>query len=141
MPPYAPRRYRRVRLPRGTEVRHRDQLAQVQEELAAIDGVTVLIHDQECATELRRKRKRGLVPEPAQRVLINERVCGACGDCGTKPNCLSVQPVDTEFGRKTQIHQASCNKAFSCLDGDCPSFLTVKPGKPGKAGKAGKAGK
>ncbi|HVX20053.1 MAG TPA: indolepyruvate ferredoxin oxidoreductase family protein [Acidimicrobiales bacterium] len=122
-----PAAYRHVDLDPVAEVRHRDDLAAVQQELGAVGGVTVLVHDDRCAAEERRLRRRGVLPTPPEKVWINQRVCEGCGDCGRKSTCLSVVPVQTDLGRKTAIHQGSCNKDFSCLDGDCPSFVVATP--------------
>jgi len=125
-----PDKYKHIEgLEPGVPVRHRDELDAVMRELREHPAVSVLIYDQTCATEKRRRRKRNAYPDPARRVLINERVCEGCGDCSQKSHCLSVEPLDTEFGRKRMINQSSCNKDFSCLKGFCPSFVTVEGGK------------
>ena len=119
--------------PAGVTLRPREELLEVEKELSEIPGATVLIYDQTCAAEKRRRRKRGEYPDPDKRVLINELVCEGCGDCGVKSNCVSIQPRETEFGRKRAIDQSSCNKDFSCSDGFCPSFVTVHGARPRKS--------
>ena len=130
----------KAEFPPGTTFNHRDDLDAVQRELREVKGISVLLYDQTCAAEKRRRRKRGTFPDPDKRVIINELVCEGCGDCGVKSNCVSVQPVETEFGRKRRIDQSSCNKDFSCVNGFCPSFVTVHGAKLRKAeGIAGAA--
>ena len=113
----------------GVSIEHRDRLDAIQRDFREREGVTVILYDQTCAAEKRRRRKRGLYPDPAHRVFINEAVCEGCGDCSVQSNCLSVVPLETEFGRKRAIDQSSCNKDFSCLKGFCPSFVSVRGGK------------
>jgi indolepyruvate ferredoxin oxidoreductase len=119
----------------GITIRHRDELDQVQRELREVPGLTVLIYDQTCAAEKRRRRKRGTFPDPPKRVVINDAVCEGCGDCSDKSNCVSVKPLETEFGRKRTIDQSNCNKDFSCLKGFCPSFVTIHGGSVRKAAR------
>ena len=133
-----PEKYASVRgLPEGIAIHHRDELDAIQREFRELKGTTVIIYDQTCATEKRRRRKRGTLAAPTTTVVINEAVCEGCGDCGVQSNCLSIEPLETEFGRKRIINQSSCNKDVSCVKGFCPSFVTVE-GKLKKKGTASK---
>ena len=130
-----PEKYEGADLVSGVAVFHRDELDRIQREMREIKGTTVIIYDQTCATEKRRRRKRGTMVDPAVRVFINEQVCEGCGDCGVQSNCLSVEPLETDFGRKRTINQSTCNKDTSCLKGFCPSFVTVEGGQLKKKSK------
>ena len=130
-----PEKYDGIALAEGVLVHHRDELDTVQRELREVKGCTVIIYDQTCATEKRRRRKRGTMVDPAVRVMINELVCEGCGDCGVQSNCLSVEPLETEFGRKRTINQNTCNKDTSCLKGFCPSFISIEGGQLKKKSK------
>jgi indolepyruvate ferredoxin oxidoreductase len=132
---YDPRQMQGGRFPDGVEIFHRDELDRIQRELREIKGCTVIIYDQTCATEKRRRRKRGKMVDPAVRVVINEAVCEGCGDCGVQSNCMSVEPLETPLGRKRTINQSTCNKDLSCVKGFCPSFVTVEGGQLKKKSK------
>ena len=131
-----PEKYDDVKgLPEGIAIHHRDELDMIQREFRELKGTTVIIYDQTCATEKRRRRKRGTMEAPTTTVVINELVCEGCGDCGVQSNCLSIEPLETEFGRKRTINQSSCNKDLSCVKGFCPSFVTVEGDQLKKKGK------
>jgi indolepyruvate ferredoxin oxidoreductase len=133
-----PAKYEGVALLPGVTVHHRDELDRIQREFREIKGTSVIIYDQTCATEKRRRRKRGKLADPAKRVVINELVCEGCGDCSVQSNCLSIEPLETDFGRKRQINQNTCNKDYSCVKGFCPSFVTVEGGELRKPKKEGR---
>ena len=124
-----PEKYDGAVLEAGVTVHHRDELDALQRQFRELKGTTAIIYDQTCATEKRRRRKRGTMAEPDRRVVINELVCEGCGDCSVQSNCLSVEPIETEFGRKRRINQNTCNKDFSCVNGFCPSFVSVSGGQ------------
>jgi indolepyruvate ferredoxin oxidoreductase len=124
-----PDKYSSAGFPAGVSFHHRDDLNEVQREFMEVPGTSVIIYDQTCAAEKRRRRKRGLYPDPNKRVFINELVCEGCGDCGVQSNCVAIMPVETTFGRKRQIDQSACNKDYSCLKGFCPSFVTIEGGE------------
>jgi len=127
-----PDKYHGEDLAPGATVHHRDDLDAVQKELREVPGTTVIVYEQTCAAEKRRRRKRGTFPDPAKRVFIYDQVCEGCGDCGEQSNCVAILPKETAFGRKREIDQSACNKDYSCLKGFCPSFVTVYGGSPKK---------
>ncbi|MFT3968099.1 MAG: indolepyruvate ferredoxin oxidoreductase family protein, partial [Sphingobium sp.] len=127
-----PARFRDSGLPPGVRILHRDHLEAVQKELRGVKGTSAIVYEQTCANEKRRRRKKGQYADPDMRLFINPAVCEGCGDCSKQSNCLSIQPVETEFGRKRAIDQSTCNKDYSCVKGFCPSFVTVRGGKPAR---------
>lgn len=133
-----PEKYQGVQLPDGVPVHHRDKMDAVMREFREFPGVSVILYDQPCATERRRLRKRGKWADPARRTFINPAVCEGCGDCGKASGCMSIEPLETDLGRKRRINQSSCNKDYSCVDGFCPSFVSVLGGSPRKQAQAGK---
>ena len=134
-----PAHFRPGSFPKGVTVHHRDELLRVQKELRDTPGVTAIVYDQTCAAEARRLRKRGEFPDPDRRIVINEAVCEGCGDCSVQSNCISIEPLETELGRKRRINQSSCNKDYSCVKGYCPSFVSVLGGRVRKASGEGVA--